>query len=88
MNQPDILHDPNRVRAMITGIYNRQAANELRKLLNTLSTADTIVHFHQFRLKLSVSVLKTATDMGFRVFITVHDYMLSCPTTNFYNYVR
>ena len=88
MGQTDILHDKNKIHAAISGIYNREAANKLRQLLATLNSSETVVHIHQFTLKLSVSVMKTAVDMGFHVFLTVHNYMLSCPTINFYNYVN
>lgn len=87
LGQDDLFHDKNRIRAFFSGIYNFQAARTFRKLLNTLESSETVVHVHQFRLKLSISVVKVAADMGFPVFITIHDYMLSCPATNFYNYV-
>ena len=83
--QPHIFHDKNRLRAFINGVYNFKAARMLRELLGTLNREETVVHVHCWARSVSPSVFKAANDMGFRMFITVHDYLLSCPDWNFYD---
>ena len=83
--QSHIFHDKNRLRAFVNGIYNFKAARILRELLATLDKEETVVHVHCWARLLSPSVFKAANDMGFRIFITIHDYLLSCPDWNFYD---
>ena len=84
--QNDLLHDKNRIRIMLNGIYNFKAEREFRKLLSRLDKEDTVIHIHSWAKVLSCSVFKAAFDMNFRVFITIHDYMLVCPTMNLFHY--
>ena len=46
LNQCDILNDPNRLRAVMQGIWNKKAEKFMKKILNGMSPADTIIHIH------------------------------------------
>jgi glycosyltransferase involved in cell wall biosynthesis len=86
LQQHDILNDPNRLRAIVNGIWNRTAAKEFKKLLSTLDAKDTIVHVHTCSKALSSSCIKEAMTKGFNVIYHIHDYGVVCPNLGFYNY--
>ncbi len=86
-NQKEILNDPNRVRAVLQGLWNIQARNQLKILLKSLDPERTIVHLHGWTKALSSSVIAIIREMGFKLVITMHDYFLACPNGAFYNYV-
>ena len=66
-------------------VRNENAAAAFSKFLDAYP-ADTIVHVHTYSLKLTGSVIKVALDRGFRVVITLHDYITVCPISILYNY--
>ena len=86
LNQYDILNNPNRLNAIIQGIWNRKAKRELKKLLSDKSTEETIIHVHSWTKAISSSIFKIVEKMGFKTVITVHDYFLACPNGGFFNY--
>lgn len=86
LGQKDILSEKNRIKAFFRGIYNFKAYRELKKLLGKLNKEDTVVHIHSWFKVSSSSVFKAVSEMGFRMYLTVHDYLLCCPTLNFFNY--
>lgn len=86
LNQNDINTEPNRVRAAVTGIWNRNSYREFQRLLNGLELENTIIHVHSWTKALSASVLSCALKMNFRVVLTLHDYFTVCPNGGLYNY--
>lgn len=84
LNQHEIVSDPNRLRAVVRGFWNRNAANRLCEMLAGLSPADTVVHLHTWTKALSSSVVRAATSLGFRIVLTLHDYFSVCPTGSFF----
>ena len=84
LGQDEIVNDPNRLRAIVRGFWNHNAAAQLREHLNGLSPADTILHLHTWTKALSASVVRTADSMGFSVVLTLHDYFSVCPTGSFF----
>lgn len=84
--QKDILSDPNRLRAVRQGVWNKLAKKELSKLLTGLNQNETIVHFHAWIKALSPSVLKAVAELEFKTVITLHDYFLFCPNGGLFNY--
>lgn len=82
----DILHDKNRLRAMLKGIYNFSAGKSFRELLSSLDKSETVIHIHTWTKVLSSSVFREAFKAGFRVFLTLHDYFTVCPNGGCYNY--
>ena len=88
LGQYDILHDPNRLRAAISGLWNKSAAIEMRKLLNGFSTEDTVVHIHGLSKSLTTSVVRVAHNMNFKIIYHLHDYGVACPNLGFFDYQK
>ena len=66
LNQYDILSDPNRVRAIINGLWNFKARREFKILLKNFDIKDTIIHIHSCSKALSSSCIQIANKMGFK----------------------
>ena len=86
LGQYTMKDNPSVLQAMHQGFWNFKAARTLRELLSTLNREETVVHVHSYVKILSPSILKTVIDMNFKMFITVHDYLLACPCSFFFNY--
>lgn len=86
LEQYDILHDPDRIRAVIQGIWNVKGKNAFEVLLGTLSKKETVIHFHSWSKALSSSLLFVAKNQGFKIVVTLHDYFVYCPNGGFYDY--
>lgn len=82
----EIAQDPRRVRALVEGLWNRPNAAALRAVLAGKDPRNTIVHVHSWTKALSASVFAAATDAGFRVTVTLHDFFAACPNGGFYVY--
>lgn len=82
--QKDILSDSNRLRAVLQGVWNEHARNELTKLLTNLDPNETIVHFHAWIKALSPIIFNPIVK--FKIVITLHDYFLFCPNGGLFNY--
>ena len=83
--QMDLANDPNRLRVAAQGLWNPRAANSLRKLLSGFDPATTIVHVHSWTKSLSSSVFRAASEAGFQVVCTLHDYFSVCPNGMLFN---
>lgn len=86
LNQQDILHEKNRMAAVLRGIWNKAATIRFADLLHTLNPKDTIIHVHTWTKGLSSAVFAVAKQRNFRVIVTVHDYFLLCPNGGLFNY--
>jgi len=84
LDQYEIVADPNRLRAAVTGFWNHNAAIRLAKYLIELDPVETVLHLHSWPKALSASVVRKATDLGFKVLITLHDFFSVCPTGGFF----
>jgi glycosyltransferase involved in cell wall biosynthesis len=78
-NLPGLRQDSNRAAAFLRGLWNREAAAALRRVLGRFDPAETIVHVHLYMGVLSPSVPHMACAMGFKTVLTLHDYFLTCP---------
>lgn len=85
---PDLLGNTNRLDACSKGIYNKKTGNELKKLLTSLNPKETVVHIHTWTKVLSSSVFKVCDKLGFKTFLTIHDYFLICPNGACFNHVN
>ena len=65
LGQHEIIADPNRLRAVVRGFWNRNAAAKLRESLVHLSPEETVVHLHTWTKALSGSVVRVARRWGF-----------------------
>jgi glycosyltransferase involved in cell wall biosynthesis len=86
LNQQDILNDSIRVRAIVQGIYNLKAKREFERLLKSLSSKNTVIHFHAWTKALSSSLFDITAKYRFKLVITAHDYFLTCPTGSLFNF--
>lgn len=86
LEQHDVLNDPNRIRAVIQGVWNYTAGERLSKLLKDYDAGTTIIHVHTCQKALSSSCILYAKRMGFKVIYHMHDYGIACPNLGFYNY--
>lgn len=84
----DLLGNPSKLNAMKKGIYNREVGEKLEDLLNILREEETIIHVHTWTKVLSSAIFAVADKKNIPVFLTVHDYFLTCPNGGCYNYVK
>lgn len=84
----DILHDPNRIRAGIKGIWNIDAGRLLDQWLSENSHEDVIVHLHGWSKALSSIVGRVITQHILPFVCTLHDYFIACPNGGFYKYPK
>ena len=86
LDQEEIVRDPNRLRALVRGAWNRPAARALAALLRTRDPARTLVHAHLWMKALSPAVFRAARARKFPVVVTLHDFFTACPNGGFYVY--
>ena len=82
----DLLSNPSRIHAAISGIWNLHAAAYFKDVLAEFDPQNTIIHLHTWVKSLSSSVVHVATERGFKVVCTLHDYFSICPNGGLYNY--
>lgn len=80
--------DPNKGRAMIRGLWNKPAADDLRAVLSDLDLKRTIIHCHGYSKALSPAIGPVITATGCRTVWTMHEYFLSCPNGGFFDFPR
>jgi glycosyltransferase involved in cell wall biosynthesis len=86
LDQMDVWSDPNRVRAATHSIWNQAAATRMAEVLAPLNPASTVVHLHSWTKALSSSVVRAARVRGFKVVLTLHDFMSVCPTGTLFHH--
>lgn len=86
LGQHEIAKDPNRFRALASGLRNPSAVSALRRLLATKDPARTVVHAHTWMKAMSPFALDVAPELGFPLVVTLHDFFISCPSGGFYDH--
>jgi len=86
VGEHDILSDPSRTRAALTGIWNRSAARVLRTCLAARDPNSTVIHVHGWAKALSPSIGPVVTQSDAAHVYTLHEYFLACPNGGFYDY--
>lgn len=86
LEEPDILDDPRRLRAMARGIWNAPAAKALQEVLAELDPETTVLHAHSFSRALSPALGPVLTKGAVPALFTMHEYFLACPNGGFYDY--
>jgi glycosyltransferase involved in cell wall biosynthesis len=84
LGQPEIVKNPSRVQAFVSGWRNTRALRALREVLSTKSPRKTVIHAHTWSQALSPFVLTVARQMGFPVVVTLHDFFITCPSGVFF----
>lgn len=88
LEQKTILDDPNRLRAMRSGIWNGAARKALRDVAQRFDPARTVLHCHGYAKALSPSIGPELASGPLRSVFTMHEYFLACPNGGFYDYNR
>lgn len=88
LHLPDLLGNKNKVDAMMKGIYNKNVEHAFKQTYRNLDPEETIVHIHTWTKVLTSAVFKAAHDMGFKIFLTIHEFFLACPNGACYDYVK
>lgn len=87
-NQYDILSDPNRIRAIVQGVWNMKSCHAFGQLLQSLDPKETVVHFHTWIKSLSASLFEVTARRKFKIIITLHDFFIVCPNGGLFNYQK
>jgi len=87
-NQHELLSNPSKINAMVTGIWNAKARAVVGALLEKYDPRETVVHVHGWCKVLSPSIFSVLRESGFKTFLTCHDYFVACPNGAFYDFVR
>lgn len=82
----DVHGDPDRRRAAVQGLWNKEAARVLARHIHGLDPRTTVVHLHTWSKALSPSVGPVLTASGIAHVCTLHEYFLACPNGAFYDY--
>src|SRR5215218_1509601 len=82
----DILSDPNRIRAMRSGIWNFEAGRLVTEWLSQRDLSSTLIHVHGWAKGLSPSIGPVVTRSKAAHVYTLHEYFLACPNGGFYDY--
>lgn len=88
LRQDSILDERRRWLAATRGIWNFEAAAELRKVLAVLAPSTTVIHLHSWSKALSGSVVAEARRARFKMVSTLHDYFVLCPNGGLYDYPK
>lgn len=82
--QLDILHEPNKLKAALDGIWNAKAEKALEQLLGGFSAEDTVIHLHGWIKALSPSIGRVLSKTAIPSICTLHDYFVACPNGGFF----
>lgn len=80
--------DGNRISAAVRGLYSVKARHFLEDWIERHDTSGTIYHLHNWHKLLSPSAFVPLRRVAQRLFITTHDFFLTCPNGGYYNYRR
>lgn len=86
LSKYDLLTNPSKINAFLAGIYNKDVYDSVYKLLKDLNPSQTIIHVHTWTKVLTSAVFKAADDLNVPIYLTIHDYFLTCPNGGCYNY--
>lgn len=85
LGQKDILYNPNKIDAILSGTYNWRAIRELKKLFKKGWIPD-IAHIHGVTKALSWACINEMYKQKIPVIFTLHDYGLLCPNLGAHNF--
>jgi glycosyltransferase involved in cell wall biosynthesis len=86
LNQPELLNVGKNPGVMLQGLWNRAAKQKMLELLQPLDPRCTIVHLHGYTKALTSSPVRAATERGFPVVCTLHDFYTACPNGAFFDF--
>jgi glycosyltransferase involved in cell wall biosynthesis len=74
--------------AVLKGLFDRAAARRIGEWILKNDTPRTVYHLHNWHKFLSPAAFLPLRRVASRLFITAHDYFLSCPNGAFYDFAR
>lgn len=86
LNGYDLIGNPSRFQAARNGIWNSASRNAIAEYLKKFPVNDSVIHIHTWTKALSSSVINMVLSLGYRVYLTMHDYFLACPNGGFYDF--
>lgn len=86
LGQHTLLDNPSRLRAMISGLWNRRAARKLADEIARLDAGRAVVLCHGWAKALSPSIGPVLAQSPAPVLYTMHEYFLACPNGGFFDY--
>jgi len=84
LEQKDILYNPNKIDAILSGTYNWRAIKELKKLFK--EWIPDVAHIHGITKALSWACINEIYKQKIPVIFTLHDYGLLCPNLGAHNF--
>ena len=84
IGQKDILFNPNKIDAILSGTYNWRAVRRLKKLFK--EWIPDIAHIHGITKALSWAAINEIYKQKIPVVFTLHDYGLLCPNLGAHNF--
>jgi len=80
--------DGARGAAALRGLYDRNTRRSIEQWIRANDSANTIYHLHNWHKVLSPSAFAALRPVRDRLFISTHDYFLTCPNGGQFNYQR
>ncbi|TAK98631.1 MAG: glycosyltransferase [Rhodospirillaceae bacterium] len=88
LGQPELLDVRTRPSILLQGLWNFEAGRCLSDELASLRPDRTVIHLHGYTKALTVSPVRAAKKLGFKVVCTLHDFFPACPNGAFFDYRR
>ncbi len=88
LEQRTLIDNPNRLNAMLSGLWNVAALRALRTEIAKLEPGTSVLHCHGWAKALSPSVGRALASGDVPVLYTMHEYFLACPNGGFFDYRR
>ncbi len=88
LGQTELINAGKNPLVMLQGLWNFKAAKIISEVLAKLDRKKTIVHLHGYTKALTTSPVRVASDRGFKVICTLHDFFVACPNGAFFDYVK
>ena len=82
------LLEHSRATAAWRGLYDSHARSTLQLWIEENDTPQTIYHLHNWHKILSPAIFCAIANIGNRLFLTAHDYSLTCPNGGYTNFQK
>jgi glycosyltransferase involved in cell wall biosynthesis len=76
----------SQLSGFVTGLYNREAEQLIRRWIAANDTPDTIYHLHGWSKILSPAVLRALDPVAPRLVVNAHDFFLVCPNGGYFDF--
>lgn len=80
------LLERSRATAAWRGLYDSHARSTLQSWIEENDTPQTVYHLHNWHKILSPAIFSAVSTIGNRLFLTAHDYFLTCPNGGYTNF--